>query len=40
MTMDTETKRHQEIYSGFVKFLTYSTAAVVTALVLMAIFLI
>ncbi|MBC7135935.1 aa3-type cytochrome c oxidase subunit IV [Oceanibaculum nanhaiense] len=40
MTMDTETKRHQEIYSGFVKFFTYSTVAVVISLVLMAIFIV
>lgn len=40
MTMDTESKRHQEIYAGFVKFFTYSTVAVVIALALMAIFLV
>ena len=38
MTMDTETKRHQEIYGGFVKFLSYATAAAVITLALMAIF--
>jgi hypothetical protein len=40
MSMDTETKRHQEIYSSFVKFLTYATAATAVALALMAIFLV
>lgn len=40
MTMDTESKRHQDIYNGFVKFFTYSTVAVVVSLVLMAIFLV
>ena len=40
MTMDTETKRHQDIYGGFVKFFTYSTVAVVIALALMAMFLV
>lgn len=40
MSMDTETKRHQEIYSGFVKFFSYSTVAVVIALALMAIFIV
>ncbi|MBU0726104.1 MAG: aa3-type cytochrome c oxidase subunit IV [Alphaproteobacteria bacterium] len=40
MTMDEDTKRHAQIYDGFVQFFKYGTIAVVISLVLMAIFLV
>lgn len=38
--VDSEVKRHQDTWAGFVKFLTWSTAGVIVILALMAIFLV
>jgi len=39
MAWEEETRRHAEMFSGFMKFTTYSTIAVVLTLILMALFL-